>query len=148
VEKDIRLVAGQAINLLSVADELKLVAQRGKVSLQAQHNDMALYADKNFKIISSQDRIEIAAHKEILITCGGAYIRLAKGDIEIHAPGKVDSKGSSCSVSGPASMTYDARSYHPGHDEMFVVRNSSGQPVAGYKYKLVRDDGAVFYGVT
>ncbi|MCX7207289.1 MAG: DUF2345 domain-containing protein, partial [Proteobacteria bacterium] len=44
------------------------------------------------------------AKQEILLTAGGAYIRIKDGKIELHAPGKVSIKGGSHDWGGPASM--------------------------------------------
>lgn len=147
-QKDFRVAAGHAINLFAIEEEIKLAANKGKVEIQAQNNDMEIYADKNLKIISSMDRIEIAAKKEILLTSGKAYIKIADGNIFIHAPGKVETKSASQSNAGPASMDYHFRSYDPGNDEMFVVKDKSGNFLPNFKYRIEREDGEVFYGVT
>lgn len=147
-QKDIRMVAGKAVNILAVEDEVKLIANKGKVEIQAQNNAMEIYADKNLKILSSMDRIEIAAQKEILLTSGNAYIKIADGNILIHAPGMVETKAATHPHSGPASMNYDYRSYDPGKDEMFVIRDDSGNPIPNFKYKILREDGQEFFGVT
>lgn len=147
-QKDIRLAAGKAINILAIEDEIKLAANKGKIQIQAQNNDMEIYADKNLKILSSKDRIEIAAQKEILLTSGKAYIKIADGNILIHAPNMVETKAATQPHAGPASMDYDFRSYDPGNDEMFVIKDDEGNPMINYAYKIVREDGQIFKGVT
>lgn len=147
-QKDFRLAAGKAINLFAIENEIKLAANRGKVQIQAQNNSIEIYADKNLKILSSNDRIEIAAQKEILLTSGKAYIKIADGNILIHAPGIVETKAATQPHAGPASMNYDFRSYDPGNDEMFVIKDDEGNPMINYAYKIVREDGQIFKGVT
>lgn len=147
-QKDIRLAAGKAINILAIEDKIKLAANKGKIQIQAQNNDMEIYADKNLKILSSKDRIEIAAQKEILLTSGKAYIKIADGNILIHAPNMVETKAATQPHAGPASMDYDFRSYDPGNDEMFVIKDDEGNPMINYAYKIVREDGQIFKGVT
>lgn len=147
-QKDMRIVAGKAINVLAIEDELKLAANKGKVEIQAQNNAMEIYADKNLKILSSHDRIEIAAQKEILLTSGKAYIKIADGNILIHAPGMVETKAATHPHSGPASLDYDFRTYDPGNDEMFVIKDDLGHPIPNFKYKILREDGKIFKGVT
>ena len=57
-------------------------------------------------MISANDKIEIAADKEILLTSGGAYIRLTGGNIFIHAPGTVEHKAAQHPFMGPAQIPY------------------------------------------
>lgn len=147
-QKDFRVAAGKAINLFAIEDEIKLAANKGKVQIQAQNNAIEIYADKNLKILSSNDRIEVAAQKEILLTSGKAYIKIADGNILIHAPGMVETKAATQPHAGPAFMNYDFRSYDPGNDEMFVVRDDPGNPIPNFKYRILREDAQEFYGVT
>lgn len=147
-QKDFRVAAGKAINLFAIEEEIKLAANKGKVQIQAQNNAMEIYADKNLKILSSTDRIEIAAQKEILLTSGKAYIKIADGNILIHAPGMVETKAATQPHAGPASMNYNFLSYDPGNDEMFVVRDDNNNPIPNFSYKILREDGQEFYGVT
>ncbi|WP_244114691.1 type VI secretion system Vgr family protein [Burkholderia cepacia] len=85
---------------------MKLFAAKGKIEIQAQSDGIELTAQRSIKVVSATETIEISAQKEILITAGEAYIRLSAGNIEIHAPGNLDFKGSQHAFSGPASMRY------------------------------------------
>ncbi|OQS45473.1 type VI secretion system Vgr family protein [Chromobacterium violaceum] len=99
---------GKSISLFvaGVKDKIgmKLIAAKGKVQIQAQSDAMELTADKDVTITSCKQRIEINAKKEILFTAGGAYFRIAGGNIEVHAPGTVSVKGASHDLSGPDSL--------------------------------------------
>jgi type VI secretion system secreted protein VgrG len=55
--------------------------------VQAHSNDIELTAHKAVRLASVTDNIEAAAKQEILLTSGGAYVRIKDGNIEIHAPG-------------------------------------------------------------
>jgi len=85
---------------------MKLFAAKGKVEIQAHADNIELIAQKTLKMISATDNIEAAAKQDILLTAGGAYIRLSKGNIEMHAPGKISIKGTQHSFSGPTSQPY------------------------------------------
>ena len=89
-----------------VQQHIKIFSGKGKIEIQAHDNNIEIIADKTLKVISANDRIEIAADKEILLTSGGAYIRLKGGNIEIHAPGKVEHKAAAHPFLGPARMDY------------------------------------------
>ncbi|MCQ4144341.1 DUF2345 domain-containing protein, partial [Vogesella sp. AC12] len=84
---------------------LKLIAAKGKVQVQAQSDAMELTADKEITIASCKDSITIAAKEEILLNVGGgAYIRMAGGNIEVHCPGTVSVKGEEHLMSGGTSL--------------------------------------------
>ncbi|KWE52174.1 type VI secretion protein ImpA [Burkholderia ubonensis] len=121
-DQHVNLVSGRSTHIASgkslvasVKDKLslfvqnagmKLFAAKGKVEIQAQSDNLELTAQNAMRILSANERVEIAAKQEILVTCAGAYIRIANGNIEIHAPGKIDVKGSQHSFNGPAQMPY------------------------------------------
>ncbi|WP_434656333.1 type VI secretion system Vgr family protein [Chromobacterium violaceum] len=98
---------GQHISLFvaGVKDKvaLKLIAAKGKVQVQAQSDAMELTADKDVTITSVKQKIHLNGKQEILLTSGGAYVRIKDGKIELHAPGTVSFKGASHDWSGPAS---------------------------------------------
>uniref|UniRef100_UPI00064609AF DUF2345 domain-containing protein n=1 Tax=Chitinibacter sp. ZOR0017 TaxID=1339254 RepID=UPI00064609AF len=99
---------GQHISLFvsGVKDKvaLKLIAAKGKVQVQAQSDDVEITADKNIKITAIKEKIEIVAGDEVLLACGGGYIRLKGGNIDIHCPGEVSVKGVNHVLSGPDQL--------------------------------------------
>ncbi|MGK0544190.1 type VI secretion system Vgr family protein [Halomonas cupida] len=110
--EDINLAAGrslvaviaQKLSLFVQNAGIKLFAAQGKVNIEAQSDEMALTAEKTLTMASTEDSVEISAKKEILLTCAGAYVRLKGGNIEVHAPGKIDIKGAQHNFAGPASL--------------------------------------------
>ncbi|RDK02924.1 type VI secretion system tip protein VgrG [Paraburkholderia lacunae] len=102
--KSLAMSVGEAASLF--AQEGVKMFSKGPVQIESHGDNIGLIAQKILQILSTTGRIEIAADQEILITCGEAYIRIAKGNIEIHAPGKIDVKGSLHSFNGPASMPF------------------------------------------
>ena len=61
-------------------------ANQGAVTVQAQNDELQLNAMKDATLTSSAGKIAIAAKEEVLITCKGAYIKLANGEVEIGSP--------------------------------------------------------------
>ena len=110
--EDVRIGAKDHLSILAVEEELKLIANKGQMKIQAQHNQMEIASQKGMKVISTENRIEIAAEKEILLTCGGGYIRIADGNIYIHTPGVIDHKAASYPFAPPASMNYRMPSFN------------------------------------
>ncbi len=86
---------------------IKLHAASGGVSVQAQSGPATLTADKAITIASTNDSINIAAKGHVLMTAGGAYIKLEGGNIEIHAPGMVDFKATAKELAGPQSSSVE-----------------------------------------
>ena len=78
-------------------------ANQGKVEVQAQNDELQLNALKDAVLTSSAGKITIAAKEEILITCKGAYIKLANGEVEIGSPKLVRVKAP-MEVSGANSL--------------------------------------------
>ena len=137
----------QKLSLFVQNAGMKLFAGKGKVEVQAHMDNIELTAQKSVKVLSATENIEVAASEEILLTSGGGYIRLKGGNIEIHAPGLVDIKGSQHAFSGPASMSwplpalptskYAAAMQYLYHDN---------EPVQGAKYLATLADGSTREG--
>ncbi|MEE4345105.1 DUF2345 domain-containing protein, partial [Pseudomonas alliivorans] len=104
--KSLLASVAQGISLFAQNAGAKLFAAKGKIELQAQSDAMELTAQQAMKITSLAQLVEMSAQKEILLTSGGAYIRITRGNIEVHAPGTIDIKGAKKVLSGPASMDY------------------------------------------
>ena len=99
------------------------------------------------KVISATENIEAAAHEEILFTSGGAYIRLKDGNIEIHAPGSIDIKGSQHQFNGPAQTSYTLPAL-PTSSSTAAMQYlyHDDEPVQGAKYVATLADGSTREG--
>ena len=82
---------------------IKLHAASGKVSSQSQSSKTQVTADKAITVASTHDAVQMQAKDHLLLTSGGAYIKLSGGNIEIHAPGMVNFKASMKSLTSPKS---------------------------------------------
>jgi type VI secretion system secreted protein VgrG len=102
--KSLFAAVAEKISLFVQNAGMKLFAAKGKVEIQAQSDAMELTAQKNVTVMSTTDMVTVTAKKGILLASGGAYIRIADGNIEIHAPGTVDVKGAAHNFSGPARL--------------------------------------------
>lgn len=67
---------------------IKLIANQGAVSVQAQNDVIELLAQKAITIISTKDEITITAKKKITINGGGSYITLDGNKIECGTKGE------------------------------------------------------------
>ncbi|AOJ30039.1 type VI secretion system Vgr family protein [Burkholderia metallica] len=136
---------GQKLSLFVQNAGMKLFAGKGKVEIQAQSDNIEVTAQKAVKVVSATDRIEIAADQGILLTSGGAYIRIKDGNVEVHAPGKIDVKGASHTFAGPASMGYplpSPRPDQPGQLEL-LHQYANGEGFKGGKFTVLDASGGV-----
>jgi len=70
-------------------------ATQGNIKIHAQNDELDLASLKDCKIMSTENAITIAAKKEIMLTCGGGYIKIkTDGSIEINSPGLIEVKSS------------------------------------------------------
>ncbi|WP_186058144.1 DUF2345 domain-containing protein, partial [Burkholderia gladioli] len=118
---------------------MKLFAAKGKVEIQAHSDDIELIAQKTVKVLSATEKIEVAAQQEILLTSGGAYIRIKDGNIEIHAPGKVDVKGASHAFTGPTQLHTNLGAFKPTagpYDEALQFKDELGKPLPNLDHLL------------
>lgn len=155
--EDISIGSGKGL-LASVADRIslfvhragmKLIAAGGRVDIQAQQDEMELQSKQAMRLSSTDNAIILAGKKEILLTSGDAYIRLAGGNIEIHAPKTVDIKGAKKTLAGPASMAHTFNDFpESSFNETFRAVRADGSPVANQAYELRRGDEVISRGVT
>ncbi|MFM0366225.1 type VI secretion system Vgr family protein [Paraburkholderia sediminicola] len=155
----VNLVSGQSTHiatgkslLVSVAEKISLFAQnagmklfaaKGKVEIQAQGDNLEITAQKTLKLLSVTERIDAAAKQEILLTAGGAYVRISGGNIEIHAPGKIDIKGSQHSFAGPTSLDRTYNTEGKKADMRIRYMDAEGNVPEGEPIKLASENGAL-----
>ncbi|MBN3729462.1 type VI secretion system tip protein VgrG [Burkholderia sp. Tr-20390] len=154
--KNTHLAAGQSLIAaaaksasLFAGDELRVTAANGALAIEAHGKGIDVIAQALVRILSASDSVEIAGNKQILITCGGASIRLSDGNIELHAPGKIDVKGSKHEFSGPTSTTYPLPQFKPGYQARYVLRNQTdGSPMIRHAYEMKLPSGRTLTGHT
>ena len=110
---------------------LKLHAASGKVSSQSQSGATSLVADKTVTVASVNKSVAVSAPKKhVLLTAQGAYIKLEGGNIEVHAPGKVEFKASKKELAGPQSTSGEKVMPKPGDLKLCEFR-AAGAAAAG-----------------
>ncbi|ENL8514261.1 TPA: type VI secretion system tip protein VgrG [Providencia rettgeri] len=93
IAKKFTVAAGEIISLFAQKLGIKIFANQGKVAIEAQHDEMSLDALKDLSISSHDGKVIIKAKKEIILTSGGGYIRIADGTVECAAPDKIIERG-------------------------------------------------------
>ncbi|WP_392552862.1 type VI secretion system tip protein VgrG [Orbus wheelerorum] len=138
------LAAGEAISLFAQKFGIKLFAAQGKVDVQAQNDEMSLSALKDMLITSQQGRTVISAKQELILTCGGAYIRIADGSIEIGAPDNIMNKSATWQKLGSQSLSQMTNQQQGGayqFDSQLRWQHDNSV-VKNHKVRLIRADNS------
>jgi len=80
----------------------------------------------------------------------GAYIRLKNGNIELHAPGKIDFKAGSYPHGGPESLGYNMDDLPSSglYSMAFVLKDSEGNIQKNMPYSITDVNGKKIVGVS
>lgn len=128
---------------------IHLHAASGAVSVQSQGGKTMAAADRKVTIASTTGQLTVSAKQKILATAQGAYLKIEGGNIELHAPGKVEFKASKKDWAGPASASAEGVSFPKSkdlYDEQFVIRDEKTQEsIAGAPYRIVDGAGRVLF---
>ena len=85
--------AAKGLSFYTQENGINAFATQGKIKIHAQNDELDLASLKDCKIMSTENAVTIAAKKEIMLTCGGGYIKIKQdGSIEINSPGLVEVK--------------------------------------------------------
>lgn len=147
-QKDFTLAAGKQIGLWS-QQGAKWFASQGDIDIQAQGGNITTWSTQDTHITSGK-KIVITAQDELTLICGGGYIKIQGGNVEIGGPGKLLVKNQGISKQGSASMQGVMKSFDAGSfDERFVITHpASGKALASQKYEIYLPDGSVTTGIT
>ncbi|SAK64753.1 type VI secretion system Vgr family protein [Caballeronia ptereochthonis] len=150
VMKRFTVAAGELVSIFAQKLGLKLYAQKGKVEIQAQSDELSLISDKDMRITSANGRVTVEAKTELLLKCGGSYIRLSSTGIEDGTQGNRTVKSAAFSRQGPSSLAETVNTWkHAPFDEEFTLRCPfDNKPVANRGFTIIRDDGSVIKGMT
>ena len=147
-QKDFTVAAGKQLSLWS-QNGAKWFASRGDIDIQAQGGHITTWSTQDTHI-SSGKKLVITAQDELTLICGGGYIKIKGGNVEIGGPGKLLIKNTGIKKAGSGSMQGVMKSFESGSfDEKFVIRNSlTKEPLANKAYSITMPDGRIVSGVT
>lgn len=83
IARKFTLAVGDILSLFAHKLGIKMYASEGKVDIQAQSDELNLFAKKQLSIASSDNSVVISAKKEVLLVCGGSFIRLSDAGVEV-----------------------------------------------------------------
>ncbi|MEW6486244.1 MAG: type VI secretion system tip protein VgrG, partial [Pseudomonadota bacterium] len=146
--KRFTVAAGEAVSLLARKAGMKLFAAKGKVEIRAQEDALEAIAKENVTVTSIEGKIDITAATELVINCGGAYIRLSGGNIELGAPGNILQKCVNVQKMGAASLNTPAPEFPKGYGGVYSLTDEEGNIIPQTEYKVTTADGQVFHGIS
>ena len=83
IVKKFTLAVGDILSLFAHKLGIKIYASEGKVDIQAQSDELNLFAKEKLSVGSSNNSVVISAKKEILLVCGGSFMRLSDAGVEV-----------------------------------------------------------------
>ncbi|KMK12275.1 type IV secretion protein Rhs, partial [Pluralibacter gergoviae] len=127
----------------------KLFSSHNDIDIQAQGGDLTTWSTHDTHI-SSGKKLVVTAQDELTLICGGGYIKIKGGNVEIGGPGKLLVRNAGIKKTGPASMQGVMKSFEPStFDEKFVITHPvSGKPLANQNYEIHLPDGKILSGIT
>lgn len=146
--KRFTVAAGEAISMLARQAGMKLFAAKGKVEIQAQDDALDAIAKKDITVTSAEGKIEITAATELVVNCGGAYIKLSCGNIELGCPGNILLKCANAQKMGAASLNTPAPEFPKGYGGVYSLTDEEGKIIPQTEYKVTTADGQVFHGIS
>ncbi|EGJ1619173.1 type VI secretion system tip protein VgrG [Escherichia coli] len=152
VVKNMFIGVGQALSVFVRKAGIKLFANKGAISVQAQNDLMELLAQKSIVITSTEDEIKITAKKKITLNGGGSYIRLDACGIETGTPGEYNVKAGYYGRKPKAKLTPELMAFpviESGEfNAKFLFTDDDGLPYANTKYIACFSDGTQKEGIT
>ncbi|MNK88899.1 Phage-related baseplate assembly protein [compost metagenome] len=148
-----RLQAGKGISAFAQDEGISAIANRGKVLVQAQDDDMVHNAQKNLHLSAAEGEVLITAPTIRLVADDGSYIRIG-GGVEIGTQGKAIVHAGEHDWVGPKTDSVTVPSFgrdpaaqslaihYPGHDD------DSARLAVDHAYQIKLEDGSTVQGQT
>ncbi|MEQ7921944.1 type VI secretion system tip protein VgrG [Xanthomonas sp. WHRI 1810A] len=153
VVKRMFIGVGQGLSLFVRKLGIKLIANQGPVTVQAQNDTLELLARQGLSITSTEDEIHIVAKKKIVLNAAGSYLILEQGLIESGTAGDHVLKAANFRYKkGAATMAADHPDYpqqltrQPMRFKLAATPNHAGG-WAHMPYKVYANGGLIGEGV-
>ncbi|MFP3180279.1 MAG: type VI secretion system Vgr family protein [Paraburkholderia sp.] len=142
--------AAEKISLFVQKAGMRLIAAKGKVEVSAQSDEIRVSAAENITVTSANGRVTIQAKDELILQCGGSYIRITPSGIEDGMSGARVIKSASFSRQGPSSMAehFNSRETTAFNDPYVLHDKISGELLRNHPYEIARGDGSIIKGMT
>lgn len=114
VFKKFTVAAGEVISLFAKTLGIKIFANKGKVEIQAQDDNMELTAMKDMKIQSKDGEVYISTAKKITLACDKTALIIERSGVTIKTLGDVNVKSATFNRQIPQPYNYTPPELPPG----------------------------------
>ncbi|MBN6521543.1 type VI secretion system tip protein VgrG [Acinetobacter pittii] len=152
-QKNLIAHAQNKISLFAAQEGARLYAGKGKVEIQAQGDGADLIARKAVQVISTEDKIEATAAKEIVLTAGGSQVKITGSGIFMTTSGKFEVKAGQHKFMGGGSVNANVPAL-PVLGEInkynlrYFLQDKDGNNFANHKYIAFLPNGDIVEGRT
>ena len=152
-QKNLIAHAQNKISLFAAQEGTRLYAGKGKVEIQAQGDGADLIARKAVQVISTEDKIEATAAKEIVLTAGGSQVKITGSGIFMTTSGKFEVKAGQHLFMGGGSVNANVPAL-PVLGEInkynlrYLLQDKDGNNFANHKYIAFLPNGDIVEGRT
>ncbi|MES4613097.1 type VI secretion system tip protein VgrG [Ewingella sp. CoE-038-23] len=154
VAKNFFLGVGNTLSIFVRKLGMKLIANQGPITVQAQNDLMELLARKAITITSTEDEIKITAKRRITLNAGGSYITLDENRIESGTAGEYLTKAGNYGrkeqaqqiVAMPVFQKISADEH--SHNIRFLCIDDLGNPLKKIPYTAYFKNGKSQKGIT
>jgi type VI secretion system secreted protein VgrG len=147
--ESVTVAAAKTVSIFAQGAGMQLFAGQGMVDIQAQSDGMNIQAQKDISIANNSGKVSVSASEDLLLTCGGAYIKMSGGNIELGCPGNIILKAANVNQIGPASLETPPISFPKGYSGSFTTRDPESGDIKPFtKYKVTTAEGEVFEGTS
>jgi len=143
------VTASESVSLFAADAGMQLFAGAGKLDIQALGGELNTTAKENISISSGEGSITVSANSELVLLCGGAYIKLSDGNIEIGCPGNISLKAANVDQTGPGSLDSEPIVFPKGYSGSFTLKDpESGEIKPFTNYRVTTAEGEVLTGIS
>ncbi|MFT3721560.1 type VI secretion system Vgr family protein [Pseudorhodoferax sp.] len=144
-------VSGRTSSLYTHQGGVKAYAANGPVSLRAHTDALQIWADQDVTVISVNDEIRISARSTIEVIGGQSAMVLEGGNITFSCPGTFAVKSATHAFLDGGSRAAELPVLPTGLQQStnwiaINHRDPEGEPMAGQRYKIFFEGGAVISG--
>ncbi|MGH8417327.1 MAG: type VI secretion system Vgr family protein, partial [Pseudomonas sp.] len=153
VVKRLFMGVGQGLSLFVRKLGIKLIANQGAVTIQAQNDRLEVLSRLGLNITSTEDEIHIVAKKKIVLNGGGSYIRIDPSSIESGTAGDYLIKAAHFDYKPGASAMMASHPEYPQSLSKQILRfkvastPNHSSAWSGMPYRLYADDVLLEQGV-
>ncbi|WP_229487940.1 DUF2345 domain-containing protein [Pseudoduganella lutea] len=139
---------GKSFRLFVHNAGMKLIAAAGKVTVEAQSNEVEIIANKVLKLLSETDWVEIRGKKGIRLHGINNVLEIGE-KVEFFTSSPVLFNGNLETLAAKSlSQSFNERPGQCKFDQEVNFIHSDGAPASKINYEIFREDGAVLKGAS